>query len=106
MRKTFKRFVKWLKDPCTWGKHDLLIIRKGRCKAHIASVLGGYMGKTDCKVRVYVCSRCHKTEATISNGLVSQSMDANHVISELDAINPVTPYDVLKNVQRWNSVRA
>ena len=103
MKKRLERFVEWLKDPCTWGRHNWLVVRKGRCKAHVGSVLGGYMGKTDCRVEVYVCGRCHKKDASIFNGIVSQKMDADFVTQELDAINPATPHDVMNNIQRWNT---
>jgi len=82
-----KKFVEWLKNPCTRGRHDMVVIKRGRCKAHMRSVFV-YMGQVDCEVEVRACRKCLKREAEITDGTIRQKMpDPDYILRQLGGVN-------------------
>ena len=80
-----KKFVEWLKNPCTRGNHNNRVIRKGRCQSYYTHTPFSTPVKTLCEVEVRECQDCGKKVAWMSNGMVATTrMDPDFVIRRLD----------------------
>jgi hypothetical protein len=78
-----KRFVEWLKNPCTWGRHNYATIRQGTCKAWMGSLFHEPVRVT-CYVYVNQCQCCSKKVAGMKNPHASAKLDPEETIRNLN----------------------
>lgn len=65
-------------DPCKWGRHDNVVVRKGFCKINVATLFWGTYRDVG-KVVVTQCSRCGIRDGYIEASGIRQSYDPDYL---------------------------